>query len=146
MRTQNPTRLFRAEEKRTSYFEVIPEGIPLEKVMHGDFWAHVRRHLALYDLFEVVAADGSYDAVIRLVYINKINGEMRFRVLSNIEPKAVVPGISISAKTDRFEVRHRGGGRYACIEKATGEMIADGLPKEEATMIQIQAEAGRVPA
>ncbi len=146
MKTQFPTRLTRAEQDRTVYFHVVPEVFSLEKVLTGDYWAHVRKLLRLYDVFELVAADGSFDATARLVYLNNLTGEMRFRLLSNVQPKAAVPGASITAKTDRFEVRHRGGGRFACIEKATGEMIADGIPKEEATMIQIQAEAGRVPA
>ncbi len=45
MKSQFPTRLFRAEQKRTTYFEIIPEGMPLEKVLSGDYWAHVRKEL-----------------------------------------------------------------------------------------------------
>lgn len=144
MRTQFPVRLFRSEVMRTTYFEVIPEGFTLDKVLTGDYWTHVRKMLRLYDLFELVAADGSFDALVRLVYLNNVNGELRFRILSNVtsnQAPAYIP-----AASNRFVVQHRGGGRFAVVEKATGERLVDGVPKADAEEAAAAAEAGRVPA
>jgi hypothetical protein len=138
----SPTRLRRAEEARTVYFEVIPDGMVLQDAMNADYWQHVRKYLRLYDIFEVVAADGTYDATFRLTYINNLTGEMRFRLLSLIEADGSVQAI-VSKKDDRFMVAHKGFGRYAVIEKSTGTLVADGLTKEMAVDTQQKAEIAR---
>ena len=142
MRVHTPVRLTRAEQVRTVYFEVIPEGVSLEQALMADYWQHVRRFLRLYDIFELVAADGSFDAKARLTYINNVTGEMRFRLLSNVQAEAGAAQF-VPAKSDRFEVKHRGHGTWGVFEKQTGNMVADGLSKEVAVETALKAESGR---
>lgn len=145
MRSYAPLRLRRSEEVRSTYFEVLPEGMKLEDAMNSDFWNNVRKKLRLYDLIEVVAADGSFDALIRVINLNLVTGEINFRVLSNVEGSPEVQAY-VPAGSDRFEVKSRGFGRYAVIEKATGAMVADGLSKVKAIETAMAAEAQRKAA
>jgi hypothetical protein len=142
IRRATPTRLRRAEEVRTIYFEVIPDGMTLDDAMSADFWQHVRKYIRLYDIFEVVAADGSYDASFRLTYINNMTGEMRFRLLSLVEGDGSAQAY-VAKAGDRFVITHKGFGRYAVIEKATGSLVADGMSKEVAVETAAKAEAAR---
>jgi hypothetical protein len=142
IRKTSPTRLRRAEEVRSVYFEVVPDGMTLADAMSADFWQHVRKALRLYDVFEVVAADGSFDASFRLTYINNMTGEMRFRLLVLVEGDGTAQAY-VPKGGDRFVVTHKGFGRYAVIEKATGTLVADGLTKEIAVETASKAEAAR---
>lgn len=145
MRAFAPTRLNRAEHVRSNYFQVVPEGQTLESALSPDFWAHTRKQLRLYDLFELVAEDGAFDALVRITSINNVTGEIVFRVLSNVAG-APAAQTYVPDRSDRFEVKSRGFGRYAVMEKETGNMVADGLSKEKAIETQQQAESQRKAA
>ena len=139
-----PIRLKRAEFERNVYFEVVPPGTTIEDVMSGDFWVHVRKTIRVNDVIEAVAADGSFDADLRVVSINLASGAMAFRVLRNVtgKPSAVVK----PQGAERFKVQHVRFGQYAILELKTGAKVADGLDKEAAVAEKARLEAERQAA
>ena len=138
MNTNLPIRLKACEEVHGRYFEVIPPGFSFAEVMTGDFWVHVRRRLKLYDVIEVVAADGSFDCDIRVVSLNQLTGIVWFKVLREVHGGAVaVP----SHVDDRYAVKHQHFGKYAVIERTTGIVIAEGIDKLGAEEAKREAEA-----
>ena len=128
-----PIRLRRAEYEFTKYVEVVPAGVSLEAAMSSDFWAHVHRGLRLYDEIVLIAADGSFDATVRVIAIDSRAGTIRFRMLNFVgaEGKPIRGGAV--AMESPFELKHRGHGRWAVIERATGKTMLENATKDEAT-------------
>lgn len=124
-----PTRLWPKGQKWAEYNEIVEPGFSLDTVMSRDYWIHVHQNLRPFDVISVVAADGSFDADIRL--ISKTPTEMKFRLIRGGETAQKV-AISRDEAKDRFTVTHRGRGSYGVQEKVTGNFVAEGLDKESA--------------
>jgi len=139
-----PLRLKRTEFESNSYFEVIAPGVTLEEVMSGDFWVHVRNNFRVHDVIVAVAADGAFDAELRITSLNKVSGDIRFRLLSNVKGQA--GAVVKSQPAERFEIKHRGAGRFAIVERKTGDIAADGLDKDTAAAEKAKMEAERQAA
>ena len=144
MKVHAPVRLKRAEFERNVYVEVVPPGVTLEDVMQGDYWVHVRKSIRVNDIIEVMAADGAFDAEIRVLSINQLSGAMTFRVLRSFVGK---PGaIAKPQSGERFEVKHDKFGRYKIFERKTGAVVADGLDKAGAEAERLRLEDERQAA
>lgn len=124
-----PTRLWPKGQKWAEYNEIVEPGFPLSVVMSRDYWIHVHQTLRPFDVITVVAADGSFDADIRLVL--KTSTEMKFRLIRGGETEQRAP-ISRDETRERFTVTHRGRGSYGVQEKTTGHFVAEGLDRESA--------------
>lgn len=124
-----PNRLWPKGQKWAEYNEIVEPGFPLSVVMSRDYWVNTQDRLRPFDVITVVAADGSFDADIRL--ISKTPTEMKFRLIRGGETAQKVT-ISRDETKDRFAVTHRGRGSYGVQEKATGHFVAEGLDKESA--------------
>lgn len=133
-----PSRLWPKGQKWAEYNEVVEPGIPLSVVMSRDYWVHTHARLSPMDVISVVAADGSFDADIRL--ISKTPTEMKFRLIRGGEI-AQKQTIQRDETKERFSVQHRGRGSYAVQERATGQFVADGLDKDSAETEKARLEA-----
>lgn len=69
----------RAEHARSIYFAEIPAGITLEQCLEPTFWAHCVGRLKKNTMIELVAEDGSFDALVRVT--DKDVGFAKLRVL-----------------------------------------------------------------
>jgi len=138
-----PLKLERAEFCRTHYFHMVAEGVPLAEVLNGDYWIHVRKQFRLNDTIEIVAEDGVFDVLVRILSINLMSGAMTFRVLRYIEGK-VEPVARV--KSDRFEIKGRGFGKYSIFELKTGAEVVKGITKDEAVVEKARLEAERQAA
>lgn len=130
-----PTNLLRAEYVRSVYAVIVPEGVTLDEVKKPDFWVHVRTQMRANDIIEAQAADGSFDAAFRVMSISAVTGMMTFRMLWEAPVTAVPLSVvkpSSPAGEARYEVRHKGHGKYIVIETFTGNIVSDGLSKEDA--------------
>lgn len=137
---------YRAEQKRMTYFFIIAAGTPLSAVLHPDYWVHIRgnpnseRGLHNYDLIEIVAADGSYDVTVRIISINKVTGDIKFRILRSWEPEGEAVPIT-EVKAGRFKAAWIVGNRsWSVQEIATGKYVVEGL----ADKASAEAEATRL--
>ena len=127
-----PIRLRRAEYEFTKYVEVVPAGVSLEAAMTSDYWAHVQRGLRLYDEITLIAADGSFDATVRVIAIDSRAGTIRFRVLNLIGAEGKPISGGAVAMESPFELKHRGHGRWTVLERGTGKVLLDNASKGEA--------------
>lgn len=153
MRKDLPVRLRRAEEERSKYSHVIPPNTPLEHVMTSDYWVHVKNYLALNDVIEVIAADGTYDADIRVISLNKVTGIIKFRLIRNVVLDANAealpkPGTLEAGNlpSGRYQVKRGFASQFKIIERATGNIVADGLDKQSADAECARLEAERKAA
>lgn len=141
---QMPMRLDRAEHQRTTYFLSVAPGVPLAAVMTSDFFAHVRKDIRLHDLFEVVAQDGSYEALFRCVALNKAAGSVRFRLLSKWEEQASAQPVAVMTTAEpRYKGAWNPGRKYHVVQEiATGDTVAEPF----ASLAEAKAEAERLNA
>ena len=145
MPVNQPTVIFRIEQKSSHYFHMVPPGIALAEVMASDFWVHVRQNFRVNDVIDAVAADGAFDVSLRVVSLNHASGIIKFRTLRMIaapEGAAVV----MPDAAERYEVRHVGHGQFKIIERATGKLVADGMTKADAVTEKDRLELERVAA
>jgi hypothetical protein len=105
--------------------------------MKADYWVHVHARIEPMHVFEVVAADGSYEARFRCVM--KRPGELKFRLISAWRADAGKQQPIKKEDEGKFVVRHDGFAKYSVIEKATGIAVAAGFDKDGA-----KAEADRL--
>lgn len=77
--------LNRADFRPNAYVEVVPTGLLLEDICTSGYWSAVRPLLRPMDIIEAIAADGSFDAQIRITEISA-TGAMTFRVLREWRP------------------------------------------------------------
>lgn len=139
-----PVRLELADFGRNRYFEMTAPGVTLEDVMSGDYWVHVRKALRVNDILETVAADGAFDAELRILSVNQASGAMVFRVLRNI--KGAVGAVAKSSGADRFTIKHDKFGKYQIIERKTGRVVVDGLDKASTEAEKARLEEERQTA
>jgi len=129
-----PLRLKRAEYEFTRYVEIVPAGTPLEAAMASHYWVHVHRGLRIYDEIVLIAADGSFDATVRVVAIDDRAGTIRFRVLNFVGAEGR-PTSGAAVKESLVELKHRGHGKWAAIDRASGKVLVEGVSKEEAAAV-----------
>ena len=127
-----PIRLRRAEYEFTKYVEVVPAGVSLEAAMASDYWAHVHRGLRLYDEIVLIAADGYFDATVRVIAIDSRAGTIRFRVLNLVGAEGKPISGGAIAMESPFELKHRGHGKWSVLERSSGKVLIDGVSKDEA--------------
>jgi hypothetical protein len=56
-----------AHQARNVYFVTVPKGMTPEDVEDGKAWSHLHYALKVNDMIEVVAEDGSFDGVVRVI-------------------------------------------------------------------------------
>ncbi|MEL6310846.1 MAG: hypothetical protein AAFQ17_00535, partial [Pseudomonadota bacterium] len=117
-------------------FVVAEPDTPFSAVTGTEYWAHVRGKLQVFDVIEIVAADGSFDAEIRLLSITPT--KLTWRVLRKTEGS--IGEIVKPAAGPTYKAVHRGRGSYAVQHQTTGDLIADGLTKEQAEAEVAKAE------
>ena len=126
-----PLRLKRSDYEHTRYFELIPPGTTLETAMSPQYWEHVRVGMRIYDEIELVAADGSFDALVRVVHIDSRSGALAFRVLNHVVGEGKTVSVA-AVKESPVELKHRGHGKWAVLERGSGKLLLDGVSKDEA--------------
>jgi len=133
-----PTRLWRAEQVFNSYVEKPAPGVTAEQAMSAEYWVHVRKQLRLFDTFRFIAQDGSYDVLATIVMISPET--IKWRTLIDWrapEGKAEPPRIDLGAP---FLVKPAGrAGGFRVHERATGQVVAEGLDK-----VSAEAECARL--
>ena len=125
-----PIRLRRAEYEFTKYVEVVPAGVSLEAAMASDYWAHVHRGLRLYDEIVLIAADGYFDATVRVIATDSCAGTIRFRVLNFVGAEGKPISGGAVAMESPFELKHRGHGKWVALDRASGKVLAEGTKEE----------------
>lgn len=149
MARNEPQRLLRSEYQLTRYFHIAAPGVSLEQVMASTYWVHVRNQFRANDIVEVRAADGAYDAEIRLLSITA-DGNMKFCVLHYWQEQVAASRQPVApikmASVDHYTIHHKGFAKYELIEKETGIIVADGLDKATAEEQKTKLEAARAAA
>lgn len=86
-----PERLMaqRAEHARSVFFATIPTGTTLQDCLVPSFWAHCVGRLKVNTLIELVAEDGSFDALARVT--DRDVGFAKLRLLRAFEDKKATP-------------------------------------------------------
>lgn len=124
-------------QRCTRYIFEVPPKVTLAEVMHPDAFVHCRGYINTLDIFEIVAADGTYEADFRIVVVNKVTGAMKFRLLRYLEPE----GAAVATATEkgaRFEARWNPGfKKHQILERTTGQVVAEGF----ASLAEARAEA-----
>jgi hypothetical protein len=139
-----PTRLWPHGQKWAEYNELVPAGTPLSAVMTRDYWIHIQNQMRPLDVINCVAEDGTFDVTIRL--LSKTSTELRFRLIREAKIDVAV-AISREEATDRFRVVSGGrAGGWRVQERATGQIIADGLDKAAAEAEKARLETERKAA
>lgn len=133
-----PTRLSLESFLCNRYVEIADPGVALEDVMSFGYWAHVHPQLRIHDLIEIIAADGSFEADLRV--IRKGPGFLQFRLIREWRPEIV------EAKAGRFEAVWSGPAQRWCVRSVdSGEKIMTGLDKaaalSECTRLESAPEA-----
>ena len=85
----------------------------------------------LHDLVELVAEDGGYDVVARVVAIDNRAGTLRFRVLNHVAGEGK-PTDAAGFRESTVELKHRGHGKWAVVDRGSGKVLLDGATKDEA--------------
>jgi len=137
-----PIRLERAEYARAHYFATIPAGMALTDVLTADYWVHVHKGIKVWDLFEIVAEDGAYDVLARV--IAKAPGMLKFRIVAGIELTDPLP--VGEAKEGRFYAKHKGRGQFGVMDRDTGQWVAEGFDREMAEAEAEKLNAARMAA
>lgn len=125
-----PLRLKRSDYEHSIYFELVAPGTTLQEALAPAFWVHVIGRMRVYDLVELVAADGSFDCLARVVHLDTRSGDISFRILTCVgegKPAAVE-----AVRESPFELRHKGHGRWSVVERSTGKTMLENASKEEA--------------
>lgn len=139
---------YRAEQQSQHYIFRIPPGTPLSACQSSDYWVHVRNRLRLLDVVELIADDGSFEAKMRILEINRATGNIVFRTLSEWRPAPSETVMPLKAETKpKFKAAWIVGNRsYSVQEIQTGNYVAEGLTKENAEKEADRLNAERLAA
>jgi hypothetical protein len=115
-------RLQRTDFVVNNYTEVTPAGMTLEDAMTYAYWINEAGALRLNDIVNLIAADGAFDATLRVIRLAP--GFIEFRVLNEWRPPIQEAG------SGRLELGWAGPkGKWFVREVATGKKIVEGLEK-----------------
>lgn len=134
-----PTRMWPKGQKFAEYDEIIPAGVPKSAVLTREYWKNCEGQLRQFDEITCVAADGSFDMVIRL--IEKTATKFTFRILHDAPIGEAY--IVESNESDRFVVQQEGRkGLWLIREKSGGKVVSTG----HGSKADAEAERARIEA
>lgn len=125
----SPNTLMPVEFKRRQLFIIAPHGTTLDDVKHPEWLMHHVKALAVNDLLEIVAEDGTFDVLARVMTLAP--GYVGLRILNAWEASATAdyledaPGATISF-TPRTRWR---------VIATNGETVIRDLPTEADAII-----------
>lgn len=122
-------RLQEAEHVRRHWVADIPSGMDLEAATTPSYWAHHTRTLRPNDLIEVVCEDGSWEGLLRVMFVGQT--EVKVSVIYKIDHAVSEEGEEFS---ETHEIVWKGPKlQFAVLHKGTGNVVKDRLyPKSEA--------------
>jgi hypothetical protein len=127
----------RADYTRAEYHVVIPAGHTIEDVTDLHYWHQHALKLNAMDILEVIAADGAFDARLRVLKVGKDGaniGKVWTRVLTLwtnpeiIEAQKAEETGDVPALPDGYSVSKGPGGRHRVKRKTDNTVLKDGLP------------------
>lgn len=128
-----PRDIRRSEVEITSWFLRVVPGVTPRHVVDPEFWAHLAGKLRVDHRIEVVAADGSFDADLRVVAVDTRGEWAQIRVLRmTLAEPADLPADQWPDK-DGYRIEFSGPQKHRIISP-TNEVVASGFPDEAAAV------------
>lgn len=126
-------RLKTAAGARNDHFVEVPHGVNLATILVPDYWANVATRLRPMDRIEAFCEDGSWEALLRVMFTTA--NEARLSVIYAVEHE---PGAA-RAISDVYEVRWKGpGAMWAVVRSDTGAVIKDHLFPQAAAVAYLR--------
>lgn len=123
-----------AEQIRTVYRANIPAGVPMDRLLEPDYWAHVAERLRPGFIIEVLAQDGSYfgELLVRKAAKTEVHCWLLRHVplVSAATAKAAAPAAPGNAGADDFKVEFGGAHKWRVVDTRTNEVVHKGEPSE----------------
>lgn len=106
-----------AEYHRNHWFADIPSGITKDMAMEPTYWAHHASHIKPMDRIEAFCEDGSWEALFRVMYVDKIGVELRVIYENQYDS----PNVTKSPLTE-YDVKWKGPAmNWLVFNKALGD-------------------------
>jgi hypothetical protein len=139
----------RAEHARSIYFAEIPTGITFEQCLEPTFWAHCVGRLKKNTMIELVAEDGSFDALVRVT--DRDVGFAKLRVLyawknEHAAPAAGETETSISEKLPRILFVPSGATKGWRLLGFDGNTVKEGIIEKASAQAELEAYKQRAAA
>ena len=118
-----------AVKMRNHWFATIPAGTVLETILEPAYWAHYARdRIRPMDLIEAFCEDGSWEALLRVMYVGKI--EVNLSIISRVQHDQPVN----DADADIYYIKWVSPSvKYAVKRRDTDEVVQSGFfPKSKA--------------
>lgn len=135
-----PTNSVRAEYARADHYVETPQGVTPAHILDPDFWQHIAARFRVNDRIEVVAADGSFDAELRVTAIDPRKLWAQVRLLRICTGEGIAAGrasASGPAPVERPAADHAGYvvepdglGKHRIVQGS--DLIAKGFPDKAA--------------
>lgn len=122
-------RLKEAEQARRVWHADVPIGTVLNTVLESNYWAHYAKTIRPLDLIEVVCEDGSWEALLRVMFVGQT--EIKTRIAFRPEYNAAEVEVPPSAD---YDIVWKGPVlKWAITNRANNEIVKDRfMPKSEA--------------
>ena len=126
----------RADYSRAQNFIVIPAGDTLEDIQGVHYWHQHHAKLNRHDLLECVAADDSFEALLRVMKVGKDNevGKVWVRLVSSWKDTTAVEAVKaehdgeLPDLPDGYAIARGPGGRYRVKRKTDNAVLKDSIP------------------
>ncbi len=114
-----------AEHKRLVYRVDVPPGVPLDRILEADYWAHTAKQMAPGQILECVAVDGSYFAELLVRKIEKEAAHCWLLRSVNLNEQ-----LELAKPPSRDDYRVEFGGAHKWRVVKGDEVVHKGEPSE----------------
>lgn len=122
-----PTKIFPAEHTVVVYHHSPEFGVTLDDVLKPDYWTHVAPSLRVGHRIELLAADGSWWAMLIVRAVGRHDAVVQ--ALSKVDLGEHEPALT---EDSPYEVKWRGPAKkFGVVRKADSEVIRDEFPVKE---------------
>lgn len=129
-----PTKLFSAEHAVVVYYHAPEFGVSLDDTLKPDYWTHVAKSLRVGHRIEMMAADGSWWAMLLVRAVGR--HEAVVQALQHVE---LGEPVSVEIADSAYEIKWRGPARkYGIVRKSDGEVIREDIPVKEQAVQWLQ--------
>ncbi len=141
-----PKKTERAEHAYTQYLVRAAPGVQPGHLIDPDFWVHLAHKLALNDRLEVMAADGSFEAELRVVAIDPRRLWAKTRMIrycgaEGVDWPSALPFTSEDIPADEqfpdgYKIKFRGRAKFA-IEDRIGNIVEEQIPSKALALAKL---------
>jgi len=131
-----------AQHKRRVHLAIVPENVTIDDVLKPGYWKNVAAKLAPFDIIEILAEDGTWEAELRVTRCE----EQWAKVVVRHGPLQLETADKPETEASGYTLKWSGARKWRIIRDNDGAVIKEDLPTKGAAQVELDELLKKLPA